>query len=679
MNKPFRFKLEAKASASQARAARLHTGHGEISTPVFMPVGTQATVKGLRVEDLEELGARVLLANTYHLLLRPGLDVFRQFGGIHRLMGWRHSVLTDSGGFQIFSLPNARRMRDEGALFKSYVDGRTILLSPEKSIEMQRAIGSDIMMVLDECVPSTVEHQDAERAMLRSFRWAKRSLRARGDSDQALFGIVQGACFEDLRRQSVELTCTLDFEGFAVGGLAVGESKAQREDNTQLCTELLPEDRPRYLMGVGTPIDLLEAVHRGIDMFDCIIPTAYAQQSFAFTSHGQLRLERQVYKFQDQPLDGECQCYACRNYSRAYIHHLMKAGESLGAQLLSIHNLYFYQQLMAQMRHHILEDTFISFYRSMRQALVQKDPDAPLTPPRRKRRKSKLRQQRLGRFEVYRAPDGKARIRDIVNGEVMHSVNDPDEEAQRLYVEQSMLGKRLRQQSKASKPLVVWDVGLGAAHNAMALIRSVETLIAGDDTVPSSKFELRSFESDLDALRLVLKNTSVFRHVQHVAPHRLLSDHSWQSTGIQWSLHVGDFAETMKNAPLPDMIIFDPFSANSEPALWSFPFLSELAQHLQSHPTVLYTYTASTAIRSLLLAAGFWLGRGWGSGPKNETTIALCPKALARKESLGIELLDEGWLARWHRSHRKLPENLDPDLVAFISNAVCRHPQFSKS
>src|SRR5882724_704958 len=286
------FQLEATAAGSRARAARFRTQHNEVLTPTFMPVGTHASVRTQRRDDLLGCGVQVLLANTYHLLLRPGVELFEQFGGIHRFMNWPRSVLTDSGGFQIYSLPGSRSMQEDGAIFKSYVDGSTICLSPERSIATQKAIGADIMMVLDQCVPSTVEKDVARAAMELTHRWAERSLIARGDSLQALFGIVQGACYADLRVASARTVAQLPFDGFAIGGLAVGEKVGEREACTEVVTELLPRDRPRYLMGVGTPLDLLEAVHRGVDMFDCILPTSLAQQGLAFTSLGRRDLRR---------------------------------------------------------------------------------------------------------------------------------------------------------------------------------------------------------------------------------------------------------------------------------------------------------------------------------------------------------------------------------------------------
>ncbi len=357
------FKLESKLENSSARAGRMMTLHGEILTPIFMPVGTQATVKGLTVESLKAVGSKMLLANTYHLMLRPGIEVFEKFGGIHRFMKWDGPVLTDSGGFQIFSLPHSRSITEKGAQFQSYVDGKMHLLSPEESIRVQRAIGSDVMMVLDQCIPSTSPYPDAKEAMELTHRWAKRSLTARGESPQSIFGIIQGACFPDLRKISVETLCSMSFDGFAIGGLAVGETKNQREDFTELTASLLPQDLPRYLMGVGTPLDILEAVHRGVDMFDCILPSALAKRGTVFTSRGKIQMRRSAYKFSEDPLDPNCACSTCQNYSRAYLHHLTKADEFLGWKLLSKHNLNFYHQMMREMRETIFDGSFLNYYR----------------------------------------------------------------------------------------------------------------------------------------------------------------------------------------------------------------------------------------------------------------------------------------------------------------------------
>ena len=381
------FHLEAEAPDSRARAGHFMTAHGQIQTPIFMPVGTQATVKGITVESLDHLGSRMLLANTYHLMLRPGADVFEKFGGIHRFMNWQGPVLTDSGGFQIFSLPNSRKMTEEGASFKSYVDGKVHLLSPEESIRVQRAIGSDVMMVLDQCIPSTSTHMEAKRAMELTHRWALRSFKARGESAQAMFGIVQGACYQDLRKISAETLTQIPFDGFAIGGLAVGETKSERYDFTELTADLLPKNMPRYLMGVGTPLDILEGVHRGVDMFDCILPTALAQRGTAFTSKGKFQLRRGVYKFSEEALDPECDCGTCANYSRAYLHHLIKSDETLGWKLLSKHNLAFYHRMMKDMRHHILNGDFAIYYRDRREAWNRQDEENPVNPPKSKKRK----------------------------------------------------------------------------------------------------------------------------------------------------------------------------------------------------------------------------------------------------------------------------------------------------
>jgi queuine tRNA-ribosyltransferase len=362
------FKIDSEADGTRARAGRFRTLHGEIISPIFMPVGTQATVKGLTVESLRSIGSRMLLANTYHLMLRPGTEVFEKFGGIHRFMNWDGPVLTDSGGFQIFSLPHSREISESGARFQSYVDGRMHVLSPEESIRIQKAIGSDVMMVLDQCIPSTAVHAEAKAAMELTHRWARRSLAARGDSPQSMFGIVQGACFEDLRRQSADTLTSIGFDGFAIGGLAVGETKSQREDFTELTADLLPRDLPRYLMGVGTPLDILEAVHRGVDMFDCIIPSALAKRGTVYTSTGKLQMRRSAYKMAEDRLDPECGCDTCARYSRAYLHHLTKTDEPLGWALLSLHNFTFYHCMMAEIRESIVNNTFLTYYAKRKEA-----------------------------------------------------------------------------------------------------------------------------------------------------------------------------------------------------------------------------------------------------------------------------------------------------------------------
>ncbi len=360
---PFGFSEAAKDPNSRARRGTLLTARGAVPTPAFMPVGTRATVTGLSPDELTALGAPILLANTYHLLLRPGPDLFRRVGGIRSFMRWPGPVLTDSGGYQIFSLPTERTMSEQGARFASYVDGRIHMLSPEGSIQMQTAIGSDIMMVLDECIDATVDEAVVRAAMERTHRWALRSLAARSNPEQALFAIVQGGLVRDLRKQSAAFLTDHPFDGFAIGGLAVGDTRAQREDMTAFVAELLPAARPRYLMGVGTPPDLLFAIGCGVDMFDCVIPTRMAWQGTAFTSTGRLRVTRGVNHHVDEPLDAACVCSTCRDFSRAYLHHLMKCGEPLGPRLLSIHNLHYYLGLMREARDAIDAGVYGAFAR----------------------------------------------------------------------------------------------------------------------------------------------------------------------------------------------------------------------------------------------------------------------------------------------------------------------------
>jgi queuine tRNA-ribosyltransferase len=327
-----------------------------------MPVATLGALRHVDLSVAEELDYQVLLTNTYHLLIRPGHQHFSDTGGLHSFMRWPHSLLTDSGGFQLFSLSKQIRISEEGASFRSYTDGRKMLLSPESSIAMQRAIGSDIMMVLDHCIPSTSSEAELRQALELTTRWASRSLEARGDSRQALFGIVQGGCSRLLREESAQQITALPFDGFALGGLAVGEPRAEREATIEHAALLLPDSKPRYVMGIGTPIDLLEAVRRGADMFDCIMPTALATQGVGFTPLGKVDLRRGVYRSLDIPLDRSCECRTCRRFSRAYLHHLVKSKEPVACQHISIHNLTFYRNLMRRMRAAIIGNTFRQLY-----------------------------------------------------------------------------------------------------------------------------------------------------------------------------------------------------------------------------------------------------------------------------------------------------------------------------
>ena len=664
------FKLEATASDSRARAARFTTRHNEVLTPTFMPVGTHAAVRSQRREDLLESGAQVLLANTYHLLLRPGVEIFEKFGGIHAFMNWPRSVLTDSGGFQIFSLPGSRTLREEYAEFRSYVDNTLVRFSPERSIETQKAIGADIMMVLDQCVPSTVEHHVARSAMQLTHRWASRSLAARGDSAQALFGIVQGARYEDLRIESARVITDMPFDGYAIGGLAVGESGAQREACTATVTELLPQDLPRYLMGVGTPRDLLEAVHRGVDMFDCILPTALARQGVAFTSLGRRDLRRAAYRGMEGPIDPACGCYTCKTHSIAYLFHLQRVHETSGWQLLGLHNVHFYLQLMRTMRAHIVAGTWLSFYHAQRDLLDARDsygkPSALITRAALRKRRS-----RRGRYEVI-VREGVGFIREMASGEVMHVGNDPAEEARSLYVDQSRLVARL--QTPVDQPLVVWDVGLGAAGNAMASILAVEASSGARQARPLT---LVSFENDLDALKLALDHTRWFKHLRHAAPRALLSDYRWTNSraNIDWLLLCGDFALRKFEAPAPDIIFFDPFSFKTDAAVWTLAAFRELARLCRDKPAELFTYTYSTSVRAAMLAAGFYVAKGRGTGPKAETTIGLSPPAAAQPHD--HELLGAEWLDRWRRSDAQVPFGSLADDASW-HDAVIQHPQFAR-
>jgi tRNA-guanine transglycosylase, queuosine-34-forming len=669
------FTLEKTAPGTRARAARFLTAHGEVRTPVFMPVGTQATVKNMTADGLRVLGTQCLLANTYHLLLRPGPEVFRKFGGIHRFMGWDRPVLTDSGGFQIFSLPGDRKMTEEGATFRSYVDGELHHLSPESSIAMQRAIGSDIMMVLDQCIPSTADHATTEAAMHLTHRWAERSLRARGDSPQALFGIVQGACHRDLRLRSAEYLRKLPFDGLAIGGLAVGETDEQRYEFTGIATAELPENLPRYLMGVGTPIDILEAVHRGVDMFDCIIPSQLGQRGTAFTSHGRIHLRRSAYKFSDQALDARCDCHTCRTHPRAYIHHLIKSDETLGWQLVAHHNIAFYHRLMAEMRAAIFDGTFVAYYERQRIELVRDDEDNPAVHPAPARVR---RAPRLGDYEIHKSPFGDfSSIRQLSSGEIMHSVSAPEDEANRLYVEQSRLAERLlRRAPDDTAPLVVWDVGLGAASNAMAALHRAEAELARLGADALRPLHIVSFERDLDPLRLAARYASHFPHLRHAAPGALLRDGRWRHAEgvVEWELRHGDFLTEFEASAAPDLIFYDPFSAKTDTGLWASEVFARVRRHCLAggRAAELYTYSAATGVRVALLRAGWFVAEGVGTGPKTSTTVAFAERPQNETRLLGAE-----WLARWRRSGAKFPADLPEAERPAFERSIETHPQFA--
>jgi len=677
-NSRLNFSVDANAPGSRARAATFQTLHGAVQTPIFMPVGTQATVKAQTVESLQATGSRLLLANTYHLLLRPGTEVFKQFGGIHRFMNWNGPVLTDSGGFQIFSLPHAREMNEAGAHFKSYVDGKSYVLSPESSIAMQQAIGSDIQMVLDQCIPATAAHAQAQSAMELTHRWAVRALVAHNHAPAALFGIVQGGCHHDLRKASAEFLRELPFDGLAIGGLAVGETHTERYDLTEWVTEHLPADRPRYLMGVGTPIDLLEAVQRGVDMFDCIIPTQLAQRGVAFTSRGRLQLRRTVHKLTEAPVDAGCDCRCCQEYSRAYLHHLIKSDEVLGWHLLGMHNLAFYHRLMREMREQIFAGDFAAYYRQKRGVLVRTDEDNPNLPPKKTK---PAHQHCLGDYQLHRSEHGFYSIRQVSSGEVMHSVSAPSEEANKLYIDQSALAARLMQPDANAGELVIWDVGLGAATNAMASVRCFEGCHAENNRAGLRILRLISFEHNLDALTLAAKHSGCFPHLHHRAPSKILADGSWQhpSQLLQWDLLKGDFRDFIETAALPDLIFYDPFSYKSDAALWTGEIFARIFGRCLAKPTELYTYSASTAVRATLLHAGFFVAQGIGTGPKNETTIAFNRAESALQHPLAPPLLDHRWLARWRRSSAKVPLGVSKDEQNYFAHRVESHRQFSST
>lgn len=357
----FEFELIKQDPRSKARLGKFHTPHGSFDTPIFMPVGTQATVKAITPKDLEEIQAQIILSNTYHLYMRPGYNLVKEAGGLHQFMNWNRPILTDSGGFQVFSLADLRDIKEEGVTFQSHLDGSSHFLSPERVMEIQNALGADIIMAFDECTPYPADYDYAKRSAERTTRWLKRCIQANRREDQALFGIIQGSMYADLRQMSAEGVLANDLPGYAIGGLSVGEPKSMMYEMLDCTVPLMPQNKPRYLMGVGSPDCLLEGTLRGIDMFDCVLPTRIARNGTVLTSHGKVVVRNAAYERDFSPLDPECDCYACKNFTRAYIRHLVKANEILASILTSIHNLRFLIGLMEQMREAIWEERLIEF------------------------------------------------------------------------------------------------------------------------------------------------------------------------------------------------------------------------------------------------------------------------------------------------------------------------------
>tara|TARA_R110001592_G_scaffold318212_2_gene595281 strand:+ start:6753 stop:7910 length:1158 start_codon:yes stop_codon:yes gene_type:complete len=364
-----RMKYELINTDGKARRGRLTFGRGTVETPAFMPVGTYGTVKGMKTEEVSDTGAEIILGNTFHLMLRPGTDIIEQHGDLHDFINWDKPILTDSGGFQVFSLGKMRKITEEGVRFSSPVNGEKIMLTPERSMEVQRKLGSDVVMIFDECTPYPATHKESKDSMELSLRWAQRSKNAHGDNPSALFGIVQGGMYEDLRAVSVNGLKAIDFDGYAIGGLSVGEPKEDMIRILDHTAPLIPKNKPRYLMGVGKPEDLVEGVRRGIDMFDCVMPTRNARNGHLFVNTGVVKIRNASNKTDTGPLDSTCDCYTCKNYSRAYLHHLDKCKEILGSQLNTLHNLHFYQKVMQGLRGAIEQgklDAFVEEFYALR-------------------------------------------------------------------------------------------------------------------------------------------------------------------------------------------------------------------------------------------------------------------------------------------------------------------------
>lgn len=373
-------KFEKLAQSGRARRGRLTLEHGVVETPVFMPVGTYGTVKGMLPRDVEDIQAQIILGNTFHLYLRPGLDVIKAHGGLHEFMNWDKPILTDSGGFQVFSLGAMRKIKEEGVTFRSPIDGSKVFLSPEISMEIQKTLNSDIVMIFDECTPYPATHEEAQKSLQLSLRWAKRCKTHHHDelnNSNALFGIIQGGMYEDLRDESLKGLLEIGFDGYAIGGLSVGEPKEEMIKVLDYLPAKMPEDKPRYLMGVGKPEDIVEGIRRGVDMFDCVMPTRNARNGHYFVTDGLVRIRNSKYRFDQQPLDPHCDCYTCKNFTRAYLFHLEKCGEMLGSMLGTIHNLRYYQRFTQDIRNALDNGTFDAFVEDFYQRRGLEVPPCP--------------------------------------------------------------------------------------------------------------------------------------------------------------------------------------------------------------------------------------------------------------------------------------------------------------
>jgi queuine tRNA-ribosyltransferase len=649
------FTIQKKCSSTKARLGHLKTAHADVETPIFMPVGTHAAIRSQRISEIEQMGFQMLLANTYHLILRPGASFFTNKGtGIREFSKWPYGFLTDSGGFQIFSLSHARKITEEGAVFRNHVNGEKIFLSPEISIEAQRAFQSDIMMVLDECVPSTTTYDDAARAMQLTHRWAKRSLVAKQDSTQGMFGIVQGACFEKLRIESAQAISEMPFCGIAIGGLAVGEGKDEREAMTGLVASYLPEGKPRYLMGVGTPLDILEAVSRGIDMFDCVLPTMLGQQGVAFNRTGKIDLRKSIFFDDQNPIDSQCDCFTCKNYTRSYLHHLIKTYDVSSHSWIGLHNIHFYGAIMNDIRTNLRQGTFGDYYEKTRKLFSEEEETTP-----GKIYEIVERKNRENKYVVS--------IRHRDSGEVMHSSEDPYRESNTLYVEQAKLKERF-----LSEPQVtIWDVGLGAATNAMGAISCWLALKEQGEKVCNLLIE--SFEITLEPLELVLSKKAKFPHAQHPWVTELYNQKKITAEQFQWNLYLDDFMKTYPAASLPDIVYYDPFSYKVDSPLWTYKTFQTLFASIGSGSWSGFTFSAATRVRAALLAAGFYVAYGSATGKKTETTVMLTAEA-AKKES--YPLLDAKWLSRWERSHSQFPADLEESEREDFIFRIRNHPQF---
>lgn len=663
------FRILNRCSHTNARVTWFETLHGAVVTPTFMPVATRASVRGQSPEAVLDAGTQILLSNTYHLMLTPGLEVLKDFGGLHKFMKWDRPILTDSGGYQVFSLKEHIQWDNKGVRVKDPLSGRKLFLTPESVLDAQAIIGSDIRMVLDVCLDSRSSESDLEKALLQTQQWLERAIIHFGRQHEGnpaqrskLFGIVQGGCSDRLRRESALHLQSVGkgLDGYAIGGLAVGETREERERIIASVTPQLDENKPRYVMGIGTPIDLLYAVRSGVDIFDCILPTAFAQQGVAYTTQGKIQLRRGAYVNSQENLDPGCACSTCAKYTRGYMAHLIRAKEPLGWQLVGTHNLFYYHELMNRVRASIQQDLFNKNWSNFLAEVERSDSQDDRADESHfsARLPESTPKKNFEIVKVERETESFFTLKETTRQEKMHPFSAQNE-PETLYVQGTGMPAYFSSAGeRAHSEIIVWDVGLGMAANAMAIWNC-----AGSRLPESSSLKLLSFENDITALEIALSKAALFPWLRSKAPHLLVKNRNFSSQDerLRWEVIEGNFLETFTSlSEKPDFIVYDPFSFKVDPSLWSLECFQKIREFLGDHDTLWVSYSHSTLIRAKLLKAGFNLFRGAGISTLTETTIATI-RPLSRTQH---QLNSEQWISPEEFSDKfKRSSVFSPDLL----------------